>query len=119
MSCKSLLVLGALMFVTMRATAAAPLRAVPEVPTPAAVAALLPAVPDVPTPGAKAASEAPSEQGAYTMTIYNGARAVQKTWARENGSWRSYKVFPACPSSCGTYAPRCAAEAPCVRHHCS
>ena len=87
----------------MRATAAAP--------SPAALA--------VPTPTANAASEAPPEATPYTMTIYNGPRVEQIVWVLENGSWRSYKVFPACSSPCGTNAPACGAEAHCVRHPCS
>ena len=118
MSCKSLLLFAALTFGTMRATAAAPLHAVPEVCTPTAnTAAPLPAVAAAPTPAANATCEAPPEQEAYTMTIYNGARAVQKTWVRENGSWQSYKVSAGCPLPCGT-APRPCAEALCVRPRC-
>jgi hypothetical protein len=118
MSCKSLLVLGALMIVTMRATAAGPSPAVPAMPAPTVVAAPLPAVPEVPPAPTNATGEAPPEPGAYTMTIYNGPRVVQKTWVPVNGSWRSYRVLPACPSPCGTYAPSCAAKAPCARQHC-
>jgi hypothetical protein len=117
MSCKSLLLLGALMFGTMR-VAAAPLHACPEVPTPTAtVVAPLPPVAEPPAPAASATCEARPGPEAYTMTIYNGPRAVQKVWARECGSWRSYKVVPDC-RPCGTSARRCAAEAPCVRRRC-
>ncbi len=121
MSCKSLLVLGALMFATVRANAVAP----------------SPAFPAPPPPPPDAACEVPPAQAAYTMTIYNGPCVVQKTWVAENGSWRSYRAVPDCPPPCGTSAPACAAQAPCAprpyvtytppcsvqaprgRHHCS
>jgi hypothetical protein len=119
MSCKSLLVLGALLFATMRVTAAGPSPAAPPTPTPPAAAAPLPNIPEVPTPPANATGEAPADPGAYTMTIYNGPRVVQKIWVPENGAWRSYRVFPDCPRPCGTVAPPCEAKAACVRHHCS
>jgi hypothetical protein len=118
MSCKSLLVIGALMFATLRVTAATPCLAVPERITPPAVAAPLPAVPEVCPPKVSAACEVPPAQPAYTMTIYNGPRAVQKTWVAENGSWRSYRAFPDCPRPCGTYAPACAVKAPCAPRPC-
>jgi hypothetical protein len=99
MSCKSLFVIGALMFAPLRATAATSLPAVPPVPAAAAIPAC----------------EVRPEQAAYTMTIYNGPRAVQKTWVQECGSWRSYRAVPDCPPPCGPRTPVCAeaARRPC------
>lgn len=119
MSCKSLLVIAALMFAALRVTAAAPSPAVPQMTTANAVAAPLPAAPEVVTPPANATTVAPPAPAAYTMTIYNGPRAVQKNWVLANGSWSSYRVFPDCPPPCGAVAPACAVKAPCVRDHCS
>ena len=120
MSCKSLLVVGALMFVTMRATAAP-----------------LPAVPDLPTANSMNEAPKPPEQKTYTMTIYNGPKVTRKTFVWENGSWYedNYDVFfRDCPRSpwrfYGAYSsPRCAEDAACslrangylasVRQHCS
>jgi hypothetical protein len=85
---KRLLVLGALLVATMRASA--------ETPTPA----------NVPPP----------EGTIHTMTIYKENRAIRLTWVWENGAW--HEVCPAIPCSetsappCLVASPRCETPAP-------
>jgi hypothetical protein len=120
MSCKSLLVLGALMLATMQATAA-PINVVGVMPP------------------ANLMNEAPRppEQKTYTMTIYNGPKVSQKTFVWENGAWAEVRFdvyFRDCPREPWQYygaysSPRNAEVAACslrttgiqvdVRPHCS
>jgi hypothetical protein len=127
---KSLLALplvAALVFVTMRATAAAPLPAVPDSPMPPTAMPTPPAGPTAnPTNAvAKPPPPVPEQPRTYTMTLYIGNRVRRQTWVWENGSWHEDNCHVCVPDCrpvappCSSSRPRCREKPPCVWRHCS